>query len=119
MDTKDTTPQEAIISNIIKILKSKNLPQASLAAPLDVAEGNVSKLLHNKTRLTYDMLANIASYLSMSVIDIITWPEKYVRKASPETEPIEAILQIKLKKDKKDQVLKLVFGENDIEILNK
>ena len=26
---------------------------------------------------------------------------------------------VKLKKEKKDQVLKLVFGENDIEILNK
>lgn len=34
-------------------------------------------------------------------------------------EPLEAILQIKLKKDKKDQVLKLVFGDNNIEILNK
>lgn len=34
-------------------------------------------------------------------------------------EPVEAILQIKLKKDKKDQVLKLVFGDNNIEILNK
>ena len=40
-------------------------------------------------------------------------------KKDPEQEPVEAILQIKLKKDKKDQVLKLVFGENDIEILNK
>ena len=34
-------------------------------------------------------------------------------------EPVEAVLQIKLKKDKKDQVLKLVFGENNIEILNR
>jgi DNA-binding Xre family transcriptional regulator len=119
MEKEKSLPQETIIYNIIKILKSRNLPQACLAAPLDIAEGNVSKLLHNKTRLTYDMLANIASYLAMPVIDIITWPDKYVRKASSEAEPIEAILQIKLKKDKKDQVLKLVFGENNIEILNK
>ena len=119
METKETLPQEAIIANIIKILRTKNLTQASLAAPLDVAEGNVSKLLHNKTKLTYDMLSHIASFLSMSVIDIITWPEKYVKVSPPDAEPLEAILQIKLKKDKKDQVLKLVFGENNIEILNR
>ena len=35
------------------------------------------------------------------------------------SEPVEAILQIKLQKDKKDQVLRLVFGDNNIEILNK
>lgn len=34
-------------------------------------------------------------------------------------EPMEAILQVRLRKDKKDQVLKLVFGENNIEILNR
>ena len=34
-------------------------------------------------------------------------------------EPVEAVLQIRLSKDKKDQVMKLVFGENNIEILNK
>ncbi len=34
-------------------------------------------------------------------------------------EPVEAILQIRLRKEKKDQVLRLVFGDNNIEILNK
>lgn len=119
METAETTPQEKIISNIIKILNARNLTQSTLAAPLDITEGNISKLLHGKTKLTYDMLSKIASYLSMSEIDIITWPEKYVKLSSPDAEPVEAVLQIKLKKDKKDQVLKLVFGENNIEILNK
>lgn len=119
METNEKNPQEKIIDNIIKILNDRNLTQASLTAPLDISEGNVSKLLHNKTKLTYDMLSKIASHLSMSEIDIITWPEKYVKQASPDAEPVEATLQIKLKKDKKDQVLKLVFGENNLEILNR
>jgi len=119
METPEIAPQERIISNIIKILNARNLTQASLSAPLDITEGNVSKLLHGKTKLTYDMLSKIASYLSIPEIDIITWPEKYVKMSSPDAEPVEAVLQIKLKKDKKDQVLKLVFGENNIEILNK
>ena len=41
------------------------------------------------------------------------WLFPYVRAQ------VEAVLQIKLKKDKKDQVLRLVFGDNNIEILNK
>ncbi len=36
-----------------------------------------------------------------------------------EDEPVEAILQIKLKKDKKDQVLNLIFGEHNLEIFDK
>ena len=55
----------------------------------------------------------------MSEIDILTYPEKYVKVQSAEAEPVEAVLQIKLKQDKKDQVLRLIFGDNNIEILNK
>ena len=55
----------------------------------------------------------------MSVVDLFTYPDKYIKATQTEGEQIEAILQIKLRKDKKDQVLKLVFGENNIEILNK
>ena len=36
-----------------------------------------------------------------------------------DSEPVEAILQIKLKKDKKDQVLNLIFGEHNLEIFDK
>lgn len=119
MEKHIETPQDKIIGNIIKIMNSKNLKQSSLMEPLDITEGNVSKLINGKTKLTYDTLSKIATFLSVSVIDIITYPEVYVKSNAVEQEPVEAILQIKLKKDKKDQVLRLVFGENNIEILNK
>ena len=32
---------------------------------------------------------------------------------------VERLLQIELKKDKKEQVMKLIFGDNNLEILNK
>ncbi len=54
----------------------------------------------------------------MSVADVITYPDVHVKK-EPTGEPVEAILQIKLKKEKKDQLPKLVFGENNIEIFSK
>lgn len=61
----------------------------------------------------------ISNVLGVSVVDLITYPKKYVESDMVNDEPMEAILQVRLRKDKKDQVLKLVFGENNIEILNR
>jgi hypothetical protein len=59
----------------------------------------------------------------MDVINIITYPKKYVDSSSVLENVLcideKVVLQIELKKEKKDQVLKLVFGENNVEILNK
>lgn len=79
----------------------------------------MSKILRGDVYLSIEQMSKIATGLSLREIDLITWPDVYVPKQSPEAEPLEATLQIKLKKDKKDQVLKLVFGENNLEILNK
>lgn len=119
MEIKETRPQDKIIKNIIKILNDRNLSRSSLVDALDKSESTISKLLNGATNLTYDALSKIAKELSMSEIDIITYPDKYVPLAKPEDDPLEAILQIKLKKDKKDQVLNLIFGEHNLEILNK
>lgn len=113
------TKQAKIIANIRKILIEKHLTQADLAEALEIDGSNVNKLLQNESQLTFNTLATIAERLEISTIDLITYPDKYVIAQSPEAEPVEATLQIKLKKDKKDQVLKLVFGENNLEILNK
>ena len=56
----------------------------------------------------------------MREIDIITYPEIYVSKEEIQVDDnVEVVLQMRLRKDKKNQVLNLVFGDNDIEILNK
>jgi hypothetical protein len=59
----------------------------------------------------------------MDVIDIITYPKKYIDAGTILDNSIsideKVTLQIELKKEKKEQVLKLVFGENNLEILNR
>ncbi len=111
---------ETIINNIRKILNDRGFQQQDLAAFADINESQISKILSSNARLSIRQLSKIASGLQMSELDIITYPDKYAKiggGAAPE--PVEAILQIKLKKDKKDQVLRLVFGENNLEILNR
>lgn len=112
-------PEENILKNIIQIRNSKGLTKREVATLLKMNEASYGRIESGKIALSYNHLALIASALDISVIDLITYPKKYVEKASSEEEPVEAILQIKLKKDKKEQVLRLVFGDNNIEILNK
>lgn len=111
--------EKRIALNIQKILNEKGLSQAELSRRTDLDTASISKLFSGNRRLNINDLSQISTALDMSVIDIITFPDKYVRAGTGEPEPLEAILQIRLKKDKKDQVMKLIFGEHCLEILNK
>lgn len=110
---------EQIVANLRKIMAEKNLTQAVLAEFAGTSESQFSKILNGKVQLSLWQVENIATRLSMRAIDIITYPLVYMEPTQSEPEAVEAVLQIKLKKDKKDQVLRLIFGDNDIEILNK
>lgn len=115
----ETSFYEQIISNIIKIMRDRNLTQAIIADYAGISASQFSKVISGKVNLSFLQLSKIATKLSMSEMDIVTYPDHFYKKELTEADPVEAVLQIKLKKDKKDQVLKLVFGDNNIEILNK
>lgn len=118
-EKKEEMFSEQIVNNIRKIMRDRNLTQVTMARYMDTSESQFSKILSGKVQLSLWQIENIASSLSMREIDIITYPQIYVEKTRSEEEPVEAILQIKLKKDKKDQVLNLIFGEHNLEIFNK
>lgn len=108
-----------VINNLRKIMNDRNLKQETIAGYARMSASQFSKILNGQVQLSLFQLSNIAINLSMREIDLITYPDIYVKSDKQQEELVEAVLQIKLKKDKKDQVLKLVFGENNIEILNK
>ena len=116
------SPSVDLAQQLRKIIKDKNITQATIAEYADISESQFSRVLSGTVQLSLRQLAMIASNLNMREIDIFTYPDRYEKVAPDGTqpsEPIEAVLQIKLQKDKKDQVLRLLFGENDIEILNR
>ena len=84
-----------------------------------ITASQYSKVMSGSVQLSLQQLSNLATNLGMHEIDIITYPERFVSDSAIQREPLEAVLQIHLKKDKRDQVLKLVFGDNNLEILNK
>lgn len=115
----DKTFTDRIVGNLHKILRENDIPQARMAEYAGTTPSQFSKILSGQVKLTLEQISKIATSLSMSEIDIITYPDKYVKQSDKQSEPVEAILQIKLQKEKKDQVLRLVFGENNLEILNR
>lgn len=130
MKNKQKTFSETIVSNIIKLMRDRELKQSTLAEYMNTTQSQISKKLSGELRISLNDLAEMASALSkmaiqsgkqdISVIDLITYPDRYVKvePGEKQDEPIEAILQIKLQKSKKEQVLRLIFGDNDIELLN-
>ena len=110
--------KEKILENISKIRVNKKITQKSIAEFLEIEQGSYSLLERGERDLTIDRLLQIAIFFKMDVVDIITYPNKGLYNKENE-EDIKAILQIELKKDKKDQVMKLIFGDNNLEILNK
>lgn len=115
MKKEHTNFYDQVLDNIRKIMNDRGLTQVAIGEIMGAGESSISKIFSGNASLTIDHLANLASGLSLSVIDILNYSDK----KKIDNDPVEAILQIKLKKDKKDQVLKLIFGENNIDILNK
>lgn len=108
-----------VIKNIETIMKTRGLNQIDLAEYCGISESAINKYLTLSNALSIDNLSKLADGLGLRVIDIITYPVVLKSAQKEPEDPVEAVLQIRLTKDKKDQVLKLVFGENNIEILNK
>ena len=102
-----------LLENIAAIRKDKGLSQDNIADAIGMKQAGYSLIEKGERGLDYELLLQIATALGVSVTYIIDY------KKQQKSDPVEAILQIKLNSNTKDQVLKLVFDKNDIEILNK
>lgn len=117
------TKSKDILANIIKIRNDKGLTQAAIADSIEVDYSTYSKLESGRSKLSIDRLEKIASTFNMEMIDIFTYPEKYVPyNLAPDTVKQQykskVTLQIEVDEEKKEQMLKIVFGENYYSIFN-
>jgi len=94
-----------------------------MAEKLGIDSSAVSNIEKGKRDVKVKELGIIAKAFEISVQDLIGYPNKYKIVGNQENEKNDndnkVMLCIELTKDKKDQILKLAFGENVIEILNK
>lgn len=113
--------EKDVVRNIMKIRTLNRWTKREIARRLEINEASYGRIESGKVALTYSYLARIASAFNMSVVDILTYPDVYVKKEDAQAEDhdkVKAVLQVELLKEKKDKVLKLIFGEEGFEVLN-
>jgi transcriptional regulator with XRE-family HTH domain len=67
-----------ILENIEKIRKEKRVNQDVIAEQLGVKQPAYSNYINRSNDIWFNKLSQIANILGVRVIDIITYPEKYV-----------------------------------------
>jgi transcriptional regulator with XRE-family HTH domain len=95
------------------------MKQIDLAAVLDIDMSSYSKLESGKVALSVDRLAKIASFFELEVIDVISWPHKYVRydtliEKEKERKQPRVTVQIELSEEKREKVLEMLFEGKEI-----
>jgi len=118
MKTKKTKEIHLVVENLINIRNHKRLNQAEFSELIDIDYTIYNKIESGQLKLSLEKLSKIAKNLNLREIDIFTYP-KVLREFDNKNEDIEAQLTIKLKKSLKEQVLEMVLGDKNIEILNK
>jgi transcriptional regulator with XRE-family HTH domain len=108
--------QKEILSKIKSIREKHNYSQEVMAEKMNITQSKYARFESGRTKTDLDTLHVFCSIFDMSLKDFIIYPDKLTNN---EEDDIKAILQIELKKDKKEHVLKFIFGENNLEILNK
>jgi len=107
-----------VVRNIIKIRREKGISQEFIANALHVDTSAVSNIENGKRELKVSELEIIAKALKVDVLYLLTYPHVYIKKGKDPSEPVEAILQLKLTGDKREKVLKQIFGDNGLEFLD-
>ena len=81
-----TKPSLVIMENILKnieaIRKEKRITQEAIASKLGIKQSSYSSYITRESDITYSRLLQISEILGVSVVDLITWPEKYVSESS-------------------------------------
>jgi transcriptional regulator with XRE-family HTH domain len=86
-----------------------------VAEKMHKTQSSYARIERGATKIDLETLFVFAKVMGMSVIDVISYPKKMVEEG--ENMDFEAILQLKLTKAQKEEVLRIVFGENNLELL--
>jgi len=99
---------ESILINIKKIREELGLSQENVADELGIAQNSYGLIENGKRKLSYDNLAQIAKCFKRNIIDVITYPKKYVDKDLFDGNSERISVTFEISPDKKDFLLNLV-----------
>lgn len=101
-----------ILKNIELIRVARGFSQEGMAAEMHKTQSAYARFEAGKTKIDLNTLDLFAKANNMSIIDVITYPKKYVDSETLHNiTDIETTIQFKLSASQKEQVLKILFGE--------
>lgn len=96
-----------IVANVNKIMTDRKLSKSEFASLCGLAEPKWNKISNGAQELSLWDLSKIAEKLHMSLIDIVTYPQRYVVKDAPDAGERVSIT-FEVSPDKRDMLLGLV-----------
>lgn len=72
---------ENILKNIEAIRREKHIKQSVVAEGLGIKQPGYSNFINRENDVPYSRISHISNILGVSVVDIITYPEKWAPEA--------------------------------------
>lgn len=88
-----------------------------MAEYMGLSQAAYARFEIGKSKTDLHTLEKFCNVMKMTLKELFTGTDN--GNHGVDKEDVKAILTVELKKEKKDQILRLVFGDNNIEILNK
>jgi transcriptional regulator with XRE-family HTH domain len=110
-----------ILENIRIFREKANLSQDTVADRMNITQSKYARFERGATKTDLEMVVLFCKVINKPLLEVITYPDTYINVSDISQFKAEdrVALTIELNKDKREQVLKLVFGENNLELFNK
>lgn len=95
-----------ILTNIKEIRLKKNMTQLDMASFLNIDTTLYNKIEKGKQDIKFKQVEIIATCFDMSVVDLITYPDKYVDVSQIESDKVSVTFEVSA--DKKALLLGLI-----------
>ncbi len=112
--------RNSIYDNILKIRKKKGYSQENVASHLGMKQAGYGLIENGNRGLEYNVLLQIAVFFEMDVIDIITYPDKYIDEKTASTSLESKTTRVLVEIDvNNDEFIKMGLKDKIIQVLNK
>ena len=105
------------------IRESKGFSTYDVAKMMHITQSSYARIERGDTKIDLDRLSIFADVMEMSIVDVLMYPERYIniRDIGKEINNVgpEVIVQIRVKEKKREEILRMLFGDSDVEILKR
>lgn len=106
-----------------EIRESKGFSTYDVAKMMHITQSSYARIERGDTKIDLDRLSIFADVMEMSIVDVLMYPERYINirdigKEINNAGP-EVIVQIRVKEKKREEILRMLFGDSDVEILKR